>query len=124
MVVKSTIVAKQPEYSEPAEEFVGNIRMEGLEEEYRQIVDGQNILKSSETFKFKCLCQCQPPIISESFHKCEKHLKTHEMTIVIPTEKCSLCNAENKAVFQKVHICKVKPYKRKNMHWRPTGSFK
>ena len=120
--MKSTFIAEQPEYSEPAEEFVGNIRREGLEEEYRQIVDGQNILKSNITFKFKCLCQCQPPIISESFHKCSKHLKTHEMTIVVPTEKCTLCNAENKAVFQKVHICKVKPYKRKNMQWRRYGN--
>ena len=122
--MKTTLLDQQPDYSEPIEDRVGNFGREGVEEEFRQIVDGQNILKCSKTLKFKCLCQCQPPIISESFHKCFKHLKKHGMNIIVPTEICSQCGIENKFVFQEKHACKVKPYKRKNMQWRQYGSSK
>ena len=107
--------------SEPAVENTRSSRGEDNEEDFRQIINGQNILKSSTTSKFRCLCQCQPPIISENFIKCYKHMKNHQVEIIIPAEKCARCGEENKSVFKMIHTCALKPYKRKKRHWGKSG---
>ena len=106
---------------EPAAENMRSLR-EDDEENFSQTIDGQNILKSSTTFKFRCLCQCQPPIESEKFINCYVHMRAHQVEIIIPAERCTRCGAENKSVFKMIHTCAVKPYSRKNRRWRKSGS--
>ena len=102
----------------------GNSANNDDEEEFREIVIGQNILKSNITHKFKCVCPCEPSIISDIFVTCCLHLhKKHRTTIVIPKEKCSLCNVQNLAVFKKEHTCDVRPRVRKNMYWRESSRY-
>ena len=117
-----TDLVPPPEHSEPVAE---NVTRGGDDEgDFIQIIDGQNILKSRTTFKFKCLCPCQPPIVSEHFIKCYKHLREHQMEIIIPSERCSDCGGENKSVFKMIHTCALKPYSRKKMRWRSSGNHK
>ena len=94
------------------------------EEEFRQIVDKQNILKS-ET-RFKCVCACQPEIVSDSFIDCYYHMvKNHTHKIVIPSEACSLCGKENLSVFKNIHKCTTeKRHRPKNKHWRQSERYK
>ena len=93
------------------------------EDEFRIIVVGQNILKSG-TQKFKCLCPCQPTVTSKNYNKCFQHLqKKHQMRIIIPIERCTLCGIQNKSVFKNIHTCAVTPRPRKNMKWRQSASY-
>ena len=95
------------------------------EEQLRIRVDGQNIMKSSEKQQFICLCSCQPAFTTKNFSHAKLHLyKKHQMKIIIPLEKCSLCGVENKSVFKNIHTCNVQPYIRTNMKWRESERYK
>ena len=95
------------------------------EEQLRIRVDGQNIMKSSEKQQFICLCSCQPAFTTKNFSYAKLHLfKKHQMKIIIPVEKCSLCGVENKSVFKNIHTCDVQPHIRTNMKWRESERYK
>ena len=94
------------------------------EEEFRINVVGQNILKSIETQRFKCLCPCRPTITSKSYNLCFQHLhKKHQMKIIIPSERCTLCEEQNKSVFKNIHTCARPPHPRKDMKWRQSAMY-
>ena len=92
------------------------------EEEFSIKVVGQNILKSVETQRFKCLCPCRPTIISKKYAECFLHLhRKHQLKVIIPTERCTLCERQNYSVFKNIHTCALPlgaPRPRENKKWR------
>ena len=126
--LENEIRAASPEHYSADVEAAGEAEAENsgedIEEEFRIVVDGQNILKSIGAHRFKCLCPCLPTVTSKNYNKCYQHLyKTHQMRIIIPVERCTLCKVQNKSVFKNIHTCAVPPRPRKNMKWRNSARY-
>ena len=96
---------------------------ENLERDYEFVIEltSQNILRSKDQTRFRCICPCTEPFIRRNFLECQQHLKKlHDTKSITPKELCTSCLTTNLVIWQKRHECdKIHLRgKRVKKHWR------